>query len=190
MHRRPTRSLSQILIPAVLLFSIWILFSGKFELKLILIGLFSSIIISIICFPFMLITNNKSGKQFFVFDFNILKFLSYSLWLLIEIIKSSVEVAKEIFKPNMEYEPLIVYFSMPFENPLASVVLANSIILTPGTITIDVDIDGVFEVHALSKNFASGLLDGRIQNRIAKLFDEDCQFTPLEHLTVIRKGVR
>lgn len=190
MHRRPTRSLSQILIPAVLLFSIWILFSGKFELKLILIGLFSSIIISIICFPFMLVTNNKSGKQFFVFDFNILKFLSYSLWLLIEIIKSSVEVAKEIFKPNMEYEPLIVYFSMPFENPLASVVLANSIILTPGTITIDVDIDGVFEVHALSKNFASGLLDGRMQNRIAKLFDEDCQFTPLAHLTVIRKGVK
>ena len=70
------------------------------------------------------------------------------------------------------------------------VVLANSIILTPGTITIDVDIDGVFEVHALSKNFASGLLDGRMQNRIAKLFDEDCQFTPLEHLTLIRKGVR
>ena len=41
----------------------------------------------------------------------------------------TVEVAKEIFKPNMEYEPLIVYFSMPFENPLASVVLANSIIV-------------------------------------------------------------
>lgn len=190
MHRRPTRSLSQILIPAILLFSIWILFSGKFEFKFLLIGLFSSIIISIICFPFMIITNNKSGKQFFVFDFNILKFLSYSLWLIIEIIKSSIDVAKEIFKPNIEYEPLIVYFSMPFENPLASVVLANSIILTPGTITIDVDGDGIFEVHALSKKFSTGLLDGRMQQKIAAIFNENCQFTPLEHMTVVRKGVK
>jgi len=97
---------------------------------------------------------------------------------------------KDIFEFKNEREPRVVYFSMPYENPIASVVLANSIILTPGTITIDVSKNGIYEVHALNESFAKGLLSGEMQIKIAHLFNEQCEFVPLEQLTYIRKGVK
>ena len=79
---------------------------------------------------------------------------------------------------------------MPFENPMADVFLSHSIILTPGTITIDISKDGVYEVHALNESLAEGLLSGEMQMKIADLFNETCDFTPLYQKTYIRKGVK
>ena len=161
------------------LFAIWVLLSGQFEGKFLLIGLCSSLAIAYICYPLLNITNERTGKEYFVFGVNFLKLFIYFLWLVKEIVKASVDVTKEIFKPHMDYEPRIAYFSMPFENPMASVILAFSIILTPGTITVDVNDDGVFEVHALTKGMAEGLLEGTMQKKVAELFGETCPFIPM-----------
>ena len=161
------------------LFAIWILLSGQFELKFLFIGMAASLAISYICYPLLNVVNENTGKEYFVFGMNYLKLTVYFFWLVKEIIKASLDVTKEIFKPQMECEPRIAFFSMPFENPMASVILAFSIILTPGTITIDVSRDGVFEVHALTKSMAEGLLEGTMQRKVAELFGETCTFTPM-----------
>ncbi len=184
MQRRQQQILSQFLGLALGLFAIWIMLSGQFETKFLLIGFFSSLAISYVCFPLLLIKGADGKKDFFVFGVNYLKLLLYFLWLIGEILKASLDVAKEIMKPHMDYEPRVVHFSMPYENPMASVILANSIILTPGTITLDVADDGVFEVHALTKDAAEDLLNGMMAEKVAKLFGETCTFTPMPEAEV------
>ena len=179
MQRRQQQILSQFLGLALGLFAIWIMLSGQFETKFLIIGFFSSLAISYVCFPLLLIKGADGKKDFFVFGVNYLKLLLYFLWLIGEILKASLDVAKEIMKPHMDYEPRVVHFSMPYENPMASVVLANSIILTPGTITLDVTESGIFEVHALTKGAAEDLLSGKMAEKVAKLYGETCSFTPM-----------
>lgn len=190
MHKGQRHPLSHFLVLVVLLFAIWILLSGIMELKFLLIGLGSSIVITLICRPFLYVKNPKTGKEYFVLQINPLKLIIYFLWLLKEIMKSTIEVSKEILQRGPEHEPRIVYFSMPFENPMADVFLSHSIILTPGTITIDISKEGVFEVHALNESLAEGLLSGEMQMKVAKLFNETCEFKPLEQHTYIRKGIK
>lgn len=179
MRRRQRQNLSQFLGLALGLFVVWVLLSGKFEIKFLLIGLISSLAISYVCLPFLTIKKADGSKEFFVFGVNYLKFFFYCFWLLGEIFKASLDVTCEILKPNMDYEPRVIYFRMPFENPTASVTLANSIILTPGTITLDVTKDGIFEVHALSKGAARDMESGEMARRVAALFGENCEFTAM-----------
>lgn len=179
MHWRRRQSLSHLLSLTIVLFIIWILLSGQFETRFLLIGFVSSLVISIVCFPFLMIKNPKTGKEFFVLGVNFLKLIPYGLWVLKEIFKSTLDVSREIFKIHLDYEPRIIYFSMLYENPIATVVLANSIILTPGTITVDVMEDGVFEVHAINKKAACDMLSGTMPLKVAELFGETCQFTPM-----------
>lgn len=166
------------------LFAIWVLLSGQFEGKFLLIGLCSSLAIAYICYPLLNVENEKTGKTYFVFGVNYLKLFIYFFWLVKEIIKACLDVTRVILSPHMDYEPRIAYFSMPFENPMASVILAFSIILTPGTITVDVNDDGIFEVHALTKGMAEGLLEGTMQKKVAALFGEACEFVPMPEAEV------
>ena len=184
MRGRKTHMLANLTILTLILFATWTLLSGLFEIKFLLIGFISSLIISAVCLPFLIIKNHKTEKEYFLFSFNFIKFIPYSLWLIIEIIKASFEVIKETFKPQLNYKPRVVYFSMPFENPLASVLLAHSIILTPGTITVDVTDYGLYEVHALNENCAEGVYSGVMQEKVAKLFNETCGFVPYRELEI------
>lgn len=184
MKKRQRQKLPHFLGLALGLFLVWVILSGKFEAKFLLIGLFSSLAISYISLPLLIIRNGKNGRRFFVFGVNFYKLFLYFLWLCGEIFKSSIDVAKEALKPKMDYVPRIIYFSMPFENPMASVVLSNSIIMTPGTITIDVTDDGIFEVHALNQAAADGVMSGEMQRRVAALYGETCKFVPMPEAEV------
>lgn len=185
MNRWHKHSLSHFLGLAVGLFAIWVLLSGKFEIKFLLIGLLSSLVVSFICLPFLMIKNPKTGKSFFVFGINYLKLIPYCIWVIKEIFKSTIDVSREILKIHTDYEPRIVYFSMPFENPMANVVLANSIILTPGTITLDVMEGGIFEVHAINEGAAYDMLSGSMAKKVASVFGETCEFRPLPELEIV-----
>ena len=55
----------------------------------------------------------------------------------------------------------------------ATSVLINSIILTPGTVTVEVSDEKHFVVHALTDDAAGGLLEGTMQRKIAELFGEE-----------------
>ena len=77
-----------------------------------------------------------------------------------------------------EIKPSVVWFKIYYDNPLAIALLANSITLTPGTITVDVT-DGIFSVHALTKSAAEGLLDGSMQAKIAWVYDEPSETEPI-----------
>ena len=73
----------------------------------------------------------------------------------------------------MQYkiDPTIVTFKTTLKSTLAKVALANSITLTPGTITIRIE-GQVFYVHAISRKAAAGL-PGEMEERLAKVFERD-----------------
>lgn len=96
--------------------------------------------------------------------------LVYLPWLLYEIVLANLHVVRLVLNPR-EIRPQIVRFRPRLRNDLAHVLPANSITLTPGTVTMDIE-DGEFWVHAVSDKVARDLRDGDMERRIAHIFLE------------------
>ena len=155
---------------SALLFFLWVILSGKFEAKFIISGAVCSMVVAALCLPIMRV--KKGERSYFVVSVNPLKLLAYFLWLVKEIFFSAIDVCRAILS-NKHISPQLVRFRCSFENPSATVMLVNSIILTPGTVTVDVSDDDEFLVHALTDGAAEGLMEGEMMRRIARLYGED-----------------
>ena len=82
--------------------------------------------------------------------------VGYLFVLIWEIIKANFDTMKMIFTSKYEREPVLVTFRTKIKSPVLRVLLANSITLTPGTITVSLE-DDTYVVHALDKDFAEGI---------------------------------
>lgn len=98
----------------------------------------------------------------------------YIPWLLWEIIKANFHLLFIVFHPKMKdlIDPHIIIFKTNLKTDIAITTMANSITLTPGTITVSADSDGVFRVHAIDKASAEAL-PGKMLDKVAKVFGED-----------------
>jgi multicomponent Na+:H+ antiporter subunit E len=92
----------------------------------------------------------------------------YLPWLLKEILLSNLAVAKVILDPKLPIHPRILRISASQKTDVGRVIYANSITLTPGTVTLDVRHEN-FLVHALTTDSAEGLLSGEMDRRVADL---------------------
>ena len=156
----------------VVLFVFWVLLSGKIDLKFLTYGALTAIVSAYICVPLLLMPNADGTKKYFIFDVNLGKYFMYWLWLLNEVRKANIDVVKAVVRSDMDIAPMVARFRIKYDNPMAHTTLANSITLTPGTVTLNVTDDGLYEVHALNQGFADGLLEGGMQQKIAELFGE------------------
>lgn len=100
-----------------------------------------------------------------------LRFLAYCLWLPLQILRSALYVAGLVLHPRLPVRPVVVRFRSRQPNVFAQMVLGNSITLTPGTLTVDVEGDR-FVVHALTPKTARELLGGGMQDRVSHLFTD------------------
>ena len=83
--------------------------------------------------------------------------LAYALLLIKEIVLANLAVIKLIYRAA-EPQPVLVRFNAGMKTDAARVLLANSITLTPGTITVELEGDGLW-VHALDRSLAEGIED-------------------------------
>lgn len=169
-----------LIVLTVVLFAFWILLSGKLELKFLTYGVLTAIVSAWICVPLLLLPNAKGTKKYFIFDVPLAKYALYWLWLLNEVIKANLDVVKATVKAEMVINPRVIRFRIKMDNPMAHTTLANSITLTPGTVTLNVTSDGLYEIHALTDGAAEGLLDGGMQKRVAELFGEPFDYAVVE----------
>ena len=147
-----------------LFFLLWIVFNGKVTMEIVILGLFiSAAIYAFIC-KFM----GYSIKKDIVIAKKSLLVVKYILVLIWEIIKANIATIKMIFSTRYITEPVIVRFTTDLKTETAKVVLANSITLTPGTITVSLDGDE-FVVHCLDKDFSEGLNDSIFVKMLLKL---------------------
>lgn len=94
--------------------------------------------------------------------------INYWPWLSVEIVKSSWDVSRRILHPRLPISPTLVRFRPSQATPLGLVIHANSITLTPGTISVEVAPDE-FLVHALTAEGAAGLAGSEMDRRVAAM---------------------
>ena len=160
------------LVPFFLTFTImacfWLLFSGKFDLFHISLGVASCLIVSTISSR-LLFPNALSFGLFKCW----LKFAGYLPWLFNQIFIANLHVLYLTFHPRMMelINPKIIKFNSRLKSDISRTAFANSITLTPGTITVHADVMGRFAVHCIDDKSGQGL-PGEMEKKIAKVFDE------------------
>lgn len=169
-----------LLSMAVVLFVFWMLLSGNTQPKFVTYGVLTAIIATWVSYPLLLIPNADDTKRYFVFGINPIKLMAYAVWLFWQLVLANIDVIRATVRPEIDIDPSVVRFRYQTDNPMARVVLANSITLTPGTVTMNLTDDGVYEVHALTVGAADGLRSGDMQQKVAWLYGEPCDFTLLE----------
>ncbi len=153
------------LVTFVLLFIFWMLLSGHYDLFHLSLGFLCSILVAFVSHD-LLITNIHAQHR----ALKTIRFIAYLPWLIYQIILSNIHVAYLVLNPK-SIHPTVVRFKTKLHSDLARVTLANSITLTPGTITMDIEGDE-FIVHALSKKVADDLLTGEMEDRVARIYHE------------------
>lgn len=97
-----------------------------------------------------------------------LSFFFYVLWLFKEIYLSAIYVAKIAWKRNTSLYPGLAIIESDIKSELGMVIYANSITLTPGTVTLSVD-KNLLLVHAINSSLLDSLEDGEMESRIIKV---------------------
>lgn len=136
----------------ILFFLIWIIFNGQFTLEIAVFGaVIAGMIYWFICrfFHYHPRTDLFLGKRLF-------QLLYYAFVLVREIIKANFEVIRMIMSSRYEIEPAVVRFKTDLKTSFTRILLANSITLTPGTITVSLENDE-YVVHCLDKSLAQGI---------------------------------
>lgn len=150
------------------LFALWLILNGRITLELVLIGIVLSLLLSTFAIRFCgwsvqyeTLVLRLSGKL-----------LAYFALLFKEIIKANLDVIRVILSPSLkELDPQLVFFDCKLQSAVCKTMLADSITITPGTITVGM-YDSTLCVHALNKSFAAGAKDGPFLPRLQEIEKE------------------
>ncbi|MBX6323080.1 MAG: Na+/H+ antiporter subunit E [Rhodospirillaceae bacterium] len=142
--------------------ALWMLLSFDHEPLLLALGLASTLLVAALTARMGL--SDAEGHPVHLLTGG----LRYWPWLLLEIAKSNLAVARSIIDPRLRISPRIVTVPTSQRTDLGRVVYANSITLTPGTVSILVDRDTI-TVHALTVEGAEGLAAGDMDRRVTRM---------------------
>jgi len=163
-----------------LLLGLWLLLSGHYDVIHISMGVFSALLVVLI---------NLRLRKYYFYEEEIsetrakirgifptpLRFgrvLFYIPWLILQIIVASLQVAAVVLNPKMPVDPALLRFKTRLPNLASKVILANSITLTPGTITVRLK-DDEFLVHSLMDISATGIIQDKLPEEVAKLYEKE-----------------
>ena len=143
-----------------ILFSMWLLMSGHYNVLIVSLGIISCAFCVYVAKRGKLI--DDEGLPIFFMP----RLLNYLIWLFKEILKSNLSTAKVIINGKVEPETFTVKTSQVTD--VAKVTYANSITLTPGTVTTKIQ-KGVFEVHALNSDFGNDVRTNEMDKKVTWL---------------------
>jgi len=146
------------------LFAFWVVLNGAWTTEIAITGGVISLLLYLFIWKFM----GYSPRRDWAYARRMPRGLMYVAFLIGEIFKSSWATICFIWSPREEVAPEVTSFRTRLKTGMGKVILANSITLTPGTITVDVR-DDVFLVHCLDETFDQGLEGSEMEKRIAVL---------------------
>ena len=146
------------------IFFLWIVFNGKLTPETALTGLAISTAAFWFARKYMGYASDTGRKivRFFLWG------LRYAAVLIWETVKSNLYVSKIVYSRNITIQPRIVFFKTNLKSVVARVVLANSITLTPGTLTVVLN-DDLFCVHCLDGKLAEGIENSTFVQQLRKI---------------------
>lgn len=162
-----------------MLFAFWLLLSGHYDFIHIFYGVIS--VSAVVWLNYRLKkyaffeeemsradANLKGNKPVTIRFFRLFFYIPWLIW---QIVIASLQVAVVVLNPKMPIEPAIIKFKSRLPSLSARVILANSITLTPGTITLQL-LDDEFIVHALMDMSATGITEDSLPAQVAKLYEK------------------
>ena len=154
--------LLRILILFFLTIGLWLALSGHFDPFLLSLGLLSAATVTLVSHRMGVI--DPEGQPLRLIP----GLLRYAPWLAKEIVRACIDVAWRITRPSLPIQPTIIRVPANQQTVLGRVSFANSITLTPGTISLDV-LEKEIEVHALTAESAADLQSGEMGKRVEHL---------------------
>ena len=137
-------SIVRVIGTAILMMALWLLMSGIYKPLIIGFG-----VISVVLTLWITRTMDKIDDDGVQLRLGIISTTIYFGWLMVEIVKANWAVIKIVLSPKMAINQNIFRINYSQKTDLGQVIFANSITLTPGTITVETE-PGKFLVHALS----------------------------------------
>ena len=139
-----------------LLFGFWVLLNGRWTLEIAVVGL----VVAAALYAFLAAFMGYSPRKEWAVLKRLGRILAYIVYLACEVVKSSMAVLKLIWSPRLVPEPELISFKTDLRTDAGKVLLADSITLTPGTITVGVQGDKLL-VHCLDTSF--GMEEGSFE---------------------------
>ena len=159
-------SLNRAVSLGLVLFAVWLLWSGHWpgvsESGWLLTGLGAVSCFVVVWIARRMQVVDREGTPVEVTS----RALLYLPWLIWEIVKANVDVARRILHPGLPIQPHVIRVRASQQTDLGRVIYANSITLTPGTVTIDLQGHDL-SVHALTDEAAQGLATGEMDRRVS-----------------------
>ena len=151
----------------VIMLIFWVVMSGMFDLFHLTLGVISCLLIAFVSCDLLFPDKNTPWLREL---FGIVRYQPYLFW---QIILANLEVTYLVLHPRMldKIDPHLFRFETKLKRPISKVTMAQSITLTPGTITVNIHKDQI-AVYALTKEAAAGL-PGGMERQIAKALELD-----------------
>ncbi len=156
------KSYRAVLLKTVAFFIIWLILSGKFKPFHMGLGL-------VVSFGVAWLNSGHADSPFR--NLPLLRFLWYFPWLFGRIVRSSLHLTALILHPALPIDPKLIHYRTKLQGQTAIVLLGNSITLTPGTITAEVNAQELI-VHAMDDASGHDLTSQRLEQKIAKVFQQ------------------
>lgn len=157
-RERTTRAL----VLGVVLIGVWLLWSGHYTPLLVSLGVVSCLLVVTIATRMDVADREGAPTEL------ALRALRYLPWLAFEILKANLDVARRILSRTPDIQPQLLRVRCSQRSDIAQVVYANSITLTPGTVSVDT-IGNEILVHALTDASARDVASGRMDARVADM---------------------
>jgi multicomponent Na+:H+ antiporter subunit E len=161
---RQGEEMASFIVTAAIMYVFWVLLSGYFDFFHLFSGLVCSLLVSYFSHDLLIGRDSRVGRGFKKFG----RFMAYLPWLFYEIFKANVDVTRRTLHPRMPIEPKIIHVSTNLRSELGIVTFANSITLTPGTVTVAASHEGEFMIHVIAPDSAelleSGAMAGRVES--------------------------
>ena len=145
------------------LFGVWLLWSGHYNPLLISFGAVSCLLVVLLSWRMDIVDEEAAPVQL-----GLRPFIFYAPWLAWRIFLANIDVARLILDPQLPVSPVIVRVKASQKGDLGRVIYANSITLTPGTVSVDMMGD-VITVHALTTKLAESDQSGDMDRRVTQL---------------------
>jgi multicomponent Na+:H+ antiporter subunit E len=156
----------------LVLVAFWFVLSDQYTPLFVVMGLASAALVTWLTAPLLATVLGTERRQLSRLPLRLWHTGAYLGWLTYSVFSSAVQVAWIVINPRVPPEPRMLRFRTSLDSRLARVILANTISLVPGTLTVRLEGDE-YLVHALVPAAAENLLDGSMQTRIARMFFEE-----------------
>ena len=150
----------------VSLFVIWLLLSGHTDALLLSLGGLSCLLSVYLAHRMDVV--DREGHPVHISP----RLLTYIPWLTWETIKSNIAVGKMILHPKLPIDPVVFKVKATQPGDLGKTIYANSITITPGTVSMSVDGDEIL-VHAIDQGTADDLKSGEMDRRVTRMAGDD-----------------